>query len=357
MSSDRQYSLSVYREVTPLCEKGNVVLVKNEADGNLYVKKSFQCYNPEVYVQLQNKPVKNTPDIYGIYARETAPGTYGRDFVIIEEYLPGSTLAEQFMEKSVFTEEETIDIVIQLCRILMDLHGMTPPIIHRDIKPSNIMIMPDGAVKLLDFNAAKIENREKDRDTVLLGTAGFAAPEQYGFSAATPQTDIYALGVLMNLMLTRKLPSEKIAGGKMKRAIRLCLEMNPKDRYRDVKELYDTLKYLKKVKAEWFLPGFRTLRIYKMIPAAIIYLSMTVFLLTDTKGYKNMAECRLYQVGFLASGFLLIFFYCNYMDIHRKIPLMRSKKRWLRILGYALAPFVMFWILVLFISIVELLFF
>lgn len=107
-----------------------------------------------------------------------------------------------------FCEKETIDIAMQICKILMELHGMNPPIIHRDIKPANVMIMPEGVVKLLDFSVAKAENITKKRDTVLLGTSGFAAPEQYGFSASTPQTDIYVMGVLMNLMLTRKMPSE-----------------------------------------------------------------------------------------------------------------------------------------------------
>ena len=71
------------------------------------------------------------------------------------------------------------------------------PIIHRDIKPSNIMITEQNHVVLLDFNAAKLYTNASTNDTVLLGTKGYAAPEQYGFGSSSPQTDIYAIGVLI----------------------------------------------------------------------------------------------------------------------------------------------------------------
>ena len=51
---------------------------------------------------------------------------------------------------------------------------------------------------LLDFNAAKFFSTSTTEDTVLLGTKGYAAPEQYGFGASTPKTDIYAVGILLN---------------------------------------------------------------------------------------------------------------------------------------------------------------
>lgn len=248
MFLENKYPLSVFSDVSRLGGKEHVLLVQNKVDGNLYVKKRFQCYNPEVYTELQRKHVKNIPQIYGVYQQEDA----GNDLIIIEEYLYGSTIAELMEEGHIFCEKETIDIAMQICKILMELHGMNPPIVHRDIKPANVMIMPEGVVKLLDFSVAKAENITKKRDTVLLGTAGFAAPEQYGFSASTPQTDIYAMGVLMNLMLTRKMPSEGIAGGKLRKIISCCLEVNPKDRYRDVRELYHALKYMNEVKKEWF---------------------------------------------------------------------------------------------------------
>lgn len=84
-----------------------------------------------------------------------------------------------------------------LCEILEKLHSVTPPIVHRDTKPSNIIITNYEHVVLLDFNAAKYFADTDTADTILLGTKGYAAPEQYGFGSSTPQTDIYALGILL----------------------------------------------------------------------------------------------------------------------------------------------------------------
>ena len=62
----------------------------------------------------------------------------------------------------------------------------------------------------------KNENRE---DTQILGTTGFAAPEQYGLSQSDGRADIYALGVLLNIMLTGEHPSRKLASGRMGRIV------------------------------------------------------------------------------------------------------------------------------------------
>lgn len=85
----------------------------------------------------------------------------------------------------------------ELCEILEKLHSANPPIVHRDIKPSNIIITNYDHVILLDFNAAKYFTDPNTSDTILLGTKGYAAPEQYGFGSSTPQTDIYAVGILL----------------------------------------------------------------------------------------------------------------------------------------------------------------
>ena len=220
MSSENLYPLSVYQDMLPLCKDGHVVLVQNQTDEHLYVKKYLQCYNEEVYRQLRDNPVKNAPRIAGIYKEESED-----ILIIIEEYFMGFTIAELLEKKGVFSEKETIRIALELSRILQELQEQTPAIIHRDIKPSNVIITSKGEVKLIDFNAAKTENEEQNRDTILIGTAGYAAPEQYGFAASSSQTDIYAFGVLLNIMLTGKLPSETFAKGKLRKVICHCLEM------------------------------------------------------------------------------------------------------------------------------------
>ena len=232
MLGENPYPISVYQELEPLCEKGHVVLVQNDQDGQLYVKKRIQTYSPQIYRQLWSDPVKSTPVIHGIYedpaASEVPPGA--SELILIEEYIPGHTLTQCLQEDGLFSEDRCIDIAMQICRILMALHDRKPAIIHRDIKPSNVMLLPDGTVRLIDFSAAKIRSADENRETVLIGTAGFAAPEQYGFSASTSQTDLYALGVLMNTMLTGSLPGERQVKGHLRSIISRCLMMDPKRR-------------------------------------------------------------------------------------------------------------------------------
>lgn len=80
--------------------------------------------------------------------------------------------------------------------------SFTPPIVHRDIKPSNIILTEDGRIVLIDLNAARLDDKNRSHDTQLIGTAGFAAPEQYGFAASSPRADLYAAGILTRVLLT-----------------------------------------------------------------------------------------------------------------------------------------------------------
>lgn len=340
MNWENAYPLDVYQELEPLCEKGHVMLVQNRQNGLLYVKKQVQSYAPELYRRLRETPVKNTPVLYGIYEdTKVAEDPGAVPLILIEEYLPGHTLAEHLQDNGLFSEDACIRIGMQLCRILMELHSRKPAILHRDIKPSNVMLLPDGTVKLLDFSAAKVAAGNEKRDTVLIGTAGFAAPEQYGFSASTPQTDIYALGVLMNTLLTGALPWEREAGGRLRGVIARCLQMKPADRYAGAWELYAALKRARRLQLPWLPPGFRTLRWYKMLPASLWYLFVFVFAFraefnsTDDPLVENVSRLLL-----LLLGLLPVLFYGNYLDIQRYFPFMRNRSRWLRLLGLVLAP-------------------
>lgn len=340
MFRQNPYPLSVYKELEPLCEKGHVVLVQNSQDGQLYVKKQIHSFAPELYWQLRENPVKNTPALYGIYEdSQTAPVAPGAvSLILIEEYLPGHTLAEHILENGLFSEEQCIDIGMQICRILMELHSRKPSIIHRDIKPSNVMLLPDGSVRLIDFNAAKAAANEEKQDTVLIGTAGFAAPEQYGFSSSTPQTDIYALGVLLNVMLTGALP-KKQTDGKLRGIISRRLRMEPKSRYSGTWELYAALKRAKRQRVPWLPPGFRTLRWYKMIPAFLWYIFVFIFAFrVDFKPTVAPAVQVSTHINLLLLGLLPVMFYANYLDMQRFFPFMRSRSRWVRLLGMVIAP-------------------
>jgi serine/threonine protein kinase len=125
-------------------------------------------------------------------------------------------------------------VLRQVCTALQTLHDLG--LVHRDVKPENVMISQKGRVVLIDFNAARQVTPEK-KDTEVLGTVGYAAPEQMGVSHTDARTDIYALGVLYNVMLTGQHPTQVIPKGRAGHVIRKCTAVNPEDRYQTADKL------------------------------------------------------------------------------------------------------------------------
>lgn len=224
MTDEDVIELMSYEEIRNLDDRENVLLVK--MDGKNYVKKILSTYNESVYRYLVCHPIAHMPQIFKVYRGD-------RYLVIIEEYIEGSSLSEHLREGT-FEPFEAARIVRDLCCILNELHTQRQPIIHRDIKPSNIMIAKSGEVVLLDMNVAKWYNSEENEDTRLLGTRNYAAPEQagYGMKASSGKTDIYAVGILLNVMLTGKFPKEKPAQGKLWNVIERCISLDANSRYR-----------------------------------------------------------------------------------------------------------------------------
>lgn len=236
MTIQDELTLSYYKTVADINAAHEIFLVQDTRDGKFYVKKILTVFSLDVYKHLLAHPIRNTPTIYATIED-------GGRLITIEEYIPGDTL-EEVLAKGSLTEDQTIGIAISLCQIIEQFHNCTPPIVNRDIKPSNIKITSDGVVKLVDLNAAKPCSAEATRDTVLIGTQGYAAPEQYGFGASSVLTDIYAIGVLMNEMLTGELPGIKLANGKLRHIISRCVELSPKSRFQSVRQLRETLMAL-----------------------------------------------------------------------------------------------------------------
>jgi peptide/nickel transport system substrate-binding protein/oligopeptide transport system substrate-binding protein len=97
---------------------------------------------------------------------------------------------------------EALDIGIQICDVLTYLHTRRPPVIFRDIKPDNIMRAADGTIYLVDFGIARHFRPGLRRDTQLLGSPGYAAPEQYGSAQTDERSDIYSLGATLRMLLS-----------------------------------------------------------------------------------------------------------------------------------------------------------
>ena len=210
-------------------ERGEVLLVRHRDSGTRYIFRLFYG-NSEVYQMLLDISCPNLPRIMEVGEKD------GRT-ALLEEYVQGDTLGE-LLEGGFLSVAEAKQISRQLCQALWVLHSMG--VVHRDVKPDNVIIRGKEAV-LIDFDASRVYKNEIQEDTQILGTTGFAAPEQYGLSQSDGRTDIYALGVLLNIMLTGEHPSRKLAGGRMGRIVQKCTMVNPNKRYKNILHLMEIL--------------------------------------------------------------------------------------------------------------------
>lgn len=123
---------------------------------------------------------------------------------LVMEYIRGCTLQEKFERGGLRIEvRELLAYMIQLCELLRELHERQDrPIVYRDLKPSNVMLDERGQLWLIDFGIARRTEPDRTADTMRLGTAGFAAPEQYAGGLSEPRTDLYAVGAMMYYLLS-----------------------------------------------------------------------------------------------------------------------------------------------------------
>src|ERR1700726_547780 len=128
---------------------------------------------------------------------------------LVMELVEGATLAERIAQGPL-PLDEALAIARQIADALEAAHEKG--IVHRDLKPANIKIRPDGSVKVLDFGLAKsAEQTELTSDSpagMILGTAGYMAPEQARGKVVDKRADIWAFGVVVYEMLTGKRPFE-----------------------------------------------------------------------------------------------------------------------------------------------------
>ncbi|MDE7044067.1 MAG: serine/threonine protein kinase, partial [Acetatifactor sp.] len=198
-------------------EKSIVCLVREQNGSQVFIRKILKGQHP-IYQMLLDCPHPGLPKLQEVTLSEDST-------TVIEEYIEG-----QASGTGELSEKQFLNLVRELCSVLEFLHGKG--IIHRDIKPSNILLTKDGHVRLIDFDAARMPKEHLEQDTKLLGTRGFAPPEQYGFSQTDERTDIYALGATLNHLM-----GEKFRKLRYKRIIRKCMNLDPEKRYQSVKQV------------------------------------------------------------------------------------------------------------------------
>ena len=166
------------------------------------VIEATDTFNREVML-LSGLTHPNLPQLYNHF-------TDPQHWYLVMDFIEGETL-EEYLQKTrdgCLPLHTVLDIAIQLCTVLDYLHTRQPAIIFRDVKPANIMRTPRGNLYLIDFGTARHLKPGQARDTIALGSPGYAAPEQYGKAQTTQQSDIYSLGVTLHQLLTGNDPSE-----------------------------------------------------------------------------------------------------------------------------------------------------
>ena len=372
MTLEEESRLSFYRELTVLDEKKNIVLVQDIRNSELCVKKTIDIYSRDVYEQLASVRIEGVPAVKECVADE------GK-LIVVEEYVQGRSLKQVLDEQGLLNEEQAYEIAVQLVDILVRLHQLEPAIVHRDIKPSNIIIEKNGHVNLIDINAARHVNADKNEDTRMLGTVYFAAPEQFGFGQSDERTDIYGLGATINYIMTGDKPGAGIAECRFSDILKKCLMVDAKDRYQSAEELRGVLdmlnysivqdnrkkaetafgkdntisvvrtyrnirdiivkmyrKYQKRnydIDTSWrryLLPGFRRLNVvYCLIAlvwyAVIVWMTIT-FAVTDSKTGIPVTggELTMYKIAVFVLLFGMTMWFGNYLNIRRKLPGMKK---------------------------------
>lgn len=304
----------------------------------ILIRKELEYYNLNVFKWLKDHPSPYIPLIEQFYESDN-------HLIVYEEFIEGKTL-DELIEQDSLTDERKRQIILNIMDGIEFLHSAKPPIIHRDLKASNILITNDGDVKILDYDAAKVYRPNEKKDTVLIGTEGSAAPEQYGFGASDQRTDIYALGILLKQMFRNDYQIATIAEKASK--------LDPQNRYQSVEEMREA--FLGKEKKKWipeayrrFIPpGFRSGTSWKMILAVLGYI--LIFYLSATFEVKDADTGEAYTGHVLTVYRIVVFFllmceldlFTHWSHFYDSFPFMQSENKYLRILGYIIAAVLIF---------------
>ena len=232
--------------------------------------------------------------------------------------------------------------MVQLCKGVEELHNKN--IIHRDITPNNVMVDYEGNIKLIDFNISRERKQSASRDTTVMGTAGYASPEQFGFTQTGFGADIYAMGVLLNFMLTGKMPNEKLCSGKYASIVKKATQIKEEDRYSNVYQMElalqgngnERLSFVDKFLLN--LPGFRSNKTSHKVIAIIGYVLYFILLYCAIDVTFINGDVESLINGFVAWSLVPYICFFDVGNISRFLGkgTQQSKKTILKIIGVAL---------------------
>ena len=267
----------------------NIDLVRNNFTGQLMIRRISPSEDYPVLRTLCGIRHRNLMEIYDVRWQDGI-------CISLCEFINGTSPAARVENRQLYDVKSAKRILCQICDGLTALHKHG--IVHRDIKPENIMITSDGTVKIIDYSISRLIKPDKRKDTTVLGTAGYASPEQFGFAQTSGKADIYACGVLLNYLLTGKLPNEELHQGVLKTVIEQCIEIDENKRFPSAEELKKVLLGQKINPPRTFqpLPGFRSKHVFPKIITVIFYIAWLFMLLVYITGFSGFLKTGLKNI-------------------------------------------------------------
>lgn len=294
----------------------NIDLVRNNVTGQLMIRRISPSGDFPVLQALCGIKHRNLMEVYDLRLQDGV-------CVSLCEYINGITLAFRVDSGQLLDVKSAKRILCKICDGLTALH--IRGIVHRDIKPENIMISNDGTVKIIDYSICRMIKPNQRKDTTVLGTAGYASPEQFGFAQTSATADIYACGVLLNYLLTGKLPNEELHQGALKPVIEQCIEIDESKRFQSAEELKKVLLGKKPNSRRTYqpLPGFRSKHVFPKIISVLFIIIWLIMLIVYIGGFpifmKWEIKYRIQQLILMAD--LMVFWtalpYILFGDVFR----------------------------------------